>query len=149
VELPACHRGIVDSGWTFENNWGWQQVKLSDNDSATSINVTKLFKDHEETFLKVASLDLPEVSPSDSASQVESVRSELSTAPSQSRSCSAPSDSVKTPSAMSPACAKATPSPAKLRKVLKSQNVKAEEASRPSPPDGSGLAGPAHAPGSK
>lgn len=146
MELPACHRGIVDSGWTFENNWGWQQVKLSDNDSATSINVTKLFKDHEDTFLKVASLELPDVSPGDSVSQVGSVQSESPTAPSRSPSFSAPS---VTPSAMSAASAKATPSPAKLRKVLKSQNVKAEEASRPSPPDGSGLAGPAHAPGSK
>ena len=110
------------------------------------INVTKLFKDHGDTFLKVASLELPDVSPGDSVSQVGSVQSESPTAPSRSPSCSAPS---VTPSAMGAASAKATPSPAKLRKVLKSQNVKAEEASRPSPPDGSGLAGPAHAPGSK
>ena len=132
MELPACFKGVVNSQWVFENNWGWQNVKLSHQDSATSINISKLFKPFENEFLKAEASEVPDadVAPGDSVSQVGSGVSQTST-----------------PSQQSTASAKVTASPAKLRKVLKSQF---QAAGSPPPPDGSGMAGsPAQAPGTE
>ena len=138
MPLPDCHKGVVDETWRFENNWGWQQVKLSHNDSATSINVTKLFSGHQEKFLKVAPLEIPEpeVGPADSVSQVGTrVSAVASSSGSQGNTV---------------ATAEAKASPAKLRKILKSQGqTPQKDGQAPAAPEGTGMAGPAKAPGAK